>query len=388
MCDINSAGFDSTSPPPPGQVELMNWLMFQRPHLAPYEQWKPDAGDLDEFEKSETGRRSAFALHVSRVLDGLGLGNLQEPEALFVEPAHCFSTEHLSRMLPELSCPLDPVTFRELGFGMLDPNLVRKYTPSQATEVGMGESGASVAASVKPAAVPGVLFDPLYGMAIVRHGKGWRGVNFAGNMWRKRAASRPPAQVQQYLAAYIPAALSDGAFLARGCFEGLLPDVARTDDLQHVPELAVDSPAEFGRLIDTLRSRLEGKSRGFRLWFRGQTEDFLVPDRSGVPDSEFCEYRKVRDTSLVPSLYRSIDSQTATPDGFMKLARHIGDWAADAQVLLPEASNTVDRETGVPYTPKPVPKDGATLRSTMAWPADLTRESQVSGTSDPTSSSK
>jgi len=379
MSDDNSAGFELASAAA-GQVELTNWLMFQRPSFVPYNQWNPGVQDLAGFDESDTGRKSAFALHVARALDGLGLGNLCEPESLFVERAHCFSAEEVARMLPELSCPLDPESFGKLGFGMLDPNLVRKYIASEATELGMGESGSSVAASMKPPAVPGVLFDPLYGMAILRDGSGWRGVNFAGNLWRDRAAKQPPERIKQFLAAYIPTALSDGAFLARNWFNDLLPVVAHTDDLQQVPEITVDSTADFEHLIAALQTRLDGRPSGFRLWFRGQAEDHLVPDRSGVPDRGFCEYRKVRDTSLVPSLYRSIDSQTETPDGFMKLARHIGDWAADAQVLVPEASSIVDRESGASYTPKPMPKEGAYVRASMAVAG--ASHAQIPGISD------
>jgi len=203
-------------------------------------------------------------------------------------------------------------------------------------------------------------------MAILRDGKSWRGVNFAGQLWRQRAAKQPLERRQQFLAAYLPAALSDGALLGRDSFKDVLPDVRHIDDVLQVPEIAVESPAEFRRLIDRLQAQLASGPSGFRLWFRGQTRDYLVPDRSGVVDSGFCEYRKVRDTSLIPSLYRSIDAQTETPDGFMKLARHIGDWAADAQVLLPEASSIVGRESGAPYTPKAVPEEGAHVRASIA----------------------
>src|SRR5262245_53458516 len=114
MSDDNSAGFELDSAAA-GQVELTNWLMFQRPGFVPYDQWNPGVLDLAGFDESDMGRKSAFALYVARALDGLGLGNLYEPESLFVEPAHCFSADQVARMLPELSCPLDPESFRKLG---------------------------------------------------------------------------------------------------------------------------------------------------------------------------------------------------------------------------------------------------------------------------------
>jgi hypothetical protein len=91
---------------------------------------------------------------------------------------------------------------------------------------------------------------------------------FAGQLWCQRATKQPPERRKEFLAAYIPAALSDWTFLARNWFNDLIPAVARADDMQQVPEIAVDSPADFGHLIDALQAHLDSRPSGFRLWFR------------------------------------------------------------------------------------------------------------------------
>jgi len=68
-----------------------------------------------------------------------------------------------------------------------------------------------------------------------------------------------------------------------------------------VPEFEVHSRTELDRIIGRLRNKL-GKNAKAELWFRGQTSDFLL---DGALESEpLCPWRKTRDSSLVPSLYR------------------------------------------------------------------------------------
>jgi hypothetical protein len=70
-----------------------------------------------------------------------------------------------------------------------------------------------------------------------------------------------------------------------------------------VLECEVGSRAELDAVIDRLSAGSE-KFFNYRLWFRGQNSDRLLPDLTPEAKRGICPWRTVRNSSLVPSLYR------------------------------------------------------------------------------------
>jgi hypothetical protein len=81
-----------------------------------------------------------------------------------------------------------------------------------------------------------------------------------------------------------------------------------------VYECEVASRSELDGAVGRLRAGMR-KFPNYELWFRGQTADHLLGDLTAEAEQGVCPWRSVRDSSLVPSLYR----KSALP------GRH-GDW--------------------------------------------------------------
>ncbi|HTB73649.1 MAG TPA: FRG domain-containing protein, partial [Polyangiaceae bacterium] len=247
--------------------------------------------------------------------------------------------------------------FGTLGLDVMCPALVRAYPASIAVAIGGGECTADVVQRMTPQDSPGVIFDPLYGYAIVRRPSKdvWLTVPFADMAFRLAASSVPPPLRQQILSKPMHA-LSIGSILAHDLLAPILPDHghATRQDLQ-VPEIPVHTEREFYRLIERMQRQIDSMP-DLRMWFRGQKVNFLTPDRSELVKRNMAGYCSVRDSSLLPSVYRPPINYQSDPERFAQMIRSVGDWAVSAEYVLPESVTILD-EQGRPYSPKPPPPD-------------------------------
>lgn len=339
----------------PSQTLIFHWSML-RSGLSKTISVPASATSLSD--------RRASILDTCGALNGLGVGNVAEPEAQFIEPAHCLTEDEFERALPQLAAVFDVAAMKRLQLTVLDPELVAQYQASMAVEVGQGMSNASAIRDRFTAKSPVVLFDPLYGMALVDVEGRWRQFCFSDMLWKSRIQGMPPHLIKRHLERTIDS-LSEGVALAKGTIAAVLTPEQRVGLTQGIPpEIVVHTPAELSATLDRLQDTLTASGVPLRMWFRGQTKDYLVPDRSELVASGIARYCSVRDTSLVPSLYRVLDSHHTSPQAFARLARHVGDWILNARVQLPDGITILDAQGKAPYTPKPI-TERATARATL-----------------------
>lgn len=342
------------------QSALLMWAM-QRARLLEYDEWCRTSR-RDTAARTDSDLRTAYIHDIVGALNLLGLGNTIEPESLFIEPLHAYTPAEAAAALDAACPPFPAAELQEAGLGVLSPRLVAGYAASQATAVGAGTSCASFLESTfgaKP-----VLCDHLYGMGLVRSDGRWRQVCFANSLWQEHAVGLPPAVARQHLSESLYA-LSQGTVISRALLEPVLPDYARQALRGHrVPEIAVEDQAQLYSWIDRIRDQVARSNMMLRMWFRGQSDDFLVPDRSRLVEKGITRYSDVRDSSLVPALFRGIDQLTATPSGLMRLVRHVGDWAHNAQAILPDLATILNPTGTARHVPRPVP-DQATATASM-----------------------
>ena len=332
------------------QWDIFSWAMM-RGRLKEYEQWTPNS---NESGLSDEAKKKAYIVSIAGTLNFLGLHNLDEPESLLIEPAHCFDPQEIAKILASLPGGLDSKLLGSLKLDLLDPYLVRQYMPVQSVEIGAGGSATMAAQNECSDAIPAVLFDPLYGMAIIPKEGRWRQICFADTIWRNRIIGMSPNLISQHLARTLDS-LSEGVLIAKQFLSSALPEEAKEHfENLSIPELVLHSPDDLSVAIRDLHNALAKSGVDLKLWFRGQPTDYLVPDRTILVQNGMAKYCSVRDSSLIPSLYRNIDFHNAQPSRFMRLVRHLGDWAVTAKSLLPPAVTILDSEGRIPYRPKPV----------------------------------
>ncbi len=74
------------------------------------------------------------------------------------------------------------------------------------------------------------------------------------------------------------------------------------DEVLH---LEVSNRSELETIVTKMRDYVATQP-AYELWFRGQNQDYLLPDLTALAATGIGPWRSVRDTSLVPSLYREL----------------------------------------------------------------------------------
>lgn len=129
-----------------------------------------------------------------------------------------------------------------------------------------------------------------------------------------------------------------------------------TFDDADVPTVEVASQRDLEALADDLHNACEAAPAKISAVFRGQTSEYLLPDRRALVNAGVCLYSDIRDHSVVPSLYRHYDLFLNDPKHFRSFASHLLDWSLYSDIVFgdPAIYATLD---GRPYVPKQVPGD-------------------------------
>jgi len=137
---------------------------------------------------------------------------------------------------------------------------------------------------------------------------------------------RSPIPLVRVLADLGPAShLAQGVFIAALLFGNHFgPNVRKAYDLSEVPEIIVSSETEYLNLIDKLRNLT--LIPNLELWFRGQTQDYLMPSRDELFSSGMVPYGDVQDSSLVSSLHRVVDRFYGSVSEFQNLVDELDWW--------------------------------------------------------------
>jgi hypothetical protein len=351
---------DPSSPPPrfPHDPAVASSRVLHhvrwRSALPDPQSYEPSLTEADYFadlREPELIRRAAYYRALGRHLDMLGLQSPLEPDLPAAQPFHPLDSARVATKLGELGFDADVAAeLVRAGVSVASRRMVRGARWHDDGE----DSFADQVLANFPADMGAV--DPLYGVALWRHGRHTANRTFAiGTLARRIEAVAPERRGQALRGPLQDLMLGEGVSTGRELFAGCLHAGARRAYERHqVAEYTVQDLRQFHRLIDRLSAAVasNGDFHNAHLWFRGQTADYLIPDRAALARAGVLPYSLAPESSIVPSLYRVIDAQTDSPESFHRLVHHLGDWALSADLLV--------TSTTVPPVPPPPP--GTTTR--------------------------
>jgi hypothetical protein len=207
------------------------------------------------------------------------------------------------------------------------------------------------------------LFDPLQGFVLWRDG-GRVGSGWLGNQRDIFELERADPGVK----ALLLRSHSDHFCLGKSLLMRLIGPLMRrrwaiTFDGADIPTVEVSSQLELEQLADDLRNACEAAPANISAVFRGQTREYLLPDREALVSAAVFLYSDVRDHSVVPSLYRHSDRFLNDPAHFRAFASHLLDWMLCSDLVFGDPVRYASMD-GEPYVPRQLPPD-ATATMTL-----------------------
>jgi hypothetical protein len=200
------------------------------------------------------------------------------------------------------------------------------------------------------------LFDPITGFVI------WKQGDKPHNFWLGNQADLVTLQTQsEPLRSLLVKSPSDNFSLGGSLLKRLVGPLLRKRrefevDPAGIVTMTVTSQKDLEGLADDLRNACEISPLNLTVVFRGQTDEYLLPDRKDLVARMICPYSDVRDHSVVPSMYRHIDRFLDKLTDFRDFAGHLLDWGLWSDLVFgdPVTYQTLD---GHPYVPKEPPAE-------------------------------
>lgn len=218
------------------------------------------------------------------------------------------------------------------------------------------------------------VFDPLTGFLIWPDAGQVRNCWF-GNLRDLVELQRQPALLKSVLLR----SPSDHFSIGRSLWTRLVgprvqgPWTIGQDDAD-IPTVVVDSQRDLEALAAAIvEACAKAPLLQVHAVFRGQNEEFRLPDREHLVRAMVTPYSDVRDHSVVPSMYRRYDTYADDPATFRRFALALVDWhyRSDRVFGDPAEYRTLD---GRPTTPRAVPADShATMQASFAGTAEVER---------------
>jgi hypothetical protein len=207
------------------------------------------------------------------------------------------------------------------------------------------------------------LFDQMVGFLLWLDG-GRRRNFWLGNQRDLVEVEQMPAPLKNLL---VPSH-SDHFSLGKSLFTRMVGPLMRERryfefDVAGIPTLRVESQRDLDAFADDLRNACQRAPLPISIFFRGQTDEHLLPDRSHLVKAGIALYSDVRDHSMVPSLYRKYDQFLGDPRHFRAFVSLLQDWSFCSDMVFGDPA-TYTTLYGEPYNPTPVPGN-ATATMTM-----------------------
>lgn len=272
----------------------------------------------------EQARRAHYFSELADDIANLGLSNPHERSALGLEPAHPVPPARMERELEKLGGPLLPL--KKAGMSLVSLPMVARAAPE--SEASMLHRRVGSHTSLQ-------LLDPLYGFVFFRENGRYRNHCLALDFWNSRLATMPPGIRAALWENRADDLLSGGALAGRLLFDNLVPAEPDAIKRSAVAELVVRSQAHLNEVVSALQEGAKAIN-GVQLWFRGQGQDYRVPDRTALAQRGLVPYSNIRESSLVPSLFRRFDSHLESFASYESLLRGISAWVEASKVLLPD----------------------------------------------------
>lgn len=276
--------------------------------------------------------RAVYFTEVATILKQLGLSNPHEKSALTLEPTHPVLNTNLKKAFKKLKLnPTYTKLFEDAKLSLISLKMLSYYAP---------DSDASMLLNAG-ADNPLYLLDPLYGFIFIPAQGRMKNHCFAIDLWGAHLKSMPKSLSQKIWKDRANCMLSGGALAGRIIFKDLLPE--ETDPLKicSPAEIVVDSEKELEELIEKLRS-LSQNMPEIDLWFRGQSKDYVTPERLELAKVGIAPYSNIQDSNLTPSLYRHYDTFTDNIENFEKMTLDLAEWVFHAKKVI--ASNNLSKQ--------------------------------------------
>jgi len=275
----------------------------------------------------EQALRASYFTEMASVINNLGLSNPHERSALSIEPTHPVPPRYLSNAVDSLGINSKlRTTYNKAKLSLISLAMLECYSPdSDATRMRKGSHRA-----------PLYLLDPLYGFAYFRGKDRLHNHCFAIDLWSSHLSSMPKDLANDLWSRRSDSMLSGGAFAGRVIFKEML--ALETDPLKRctVPAINVSSEIELCDLVAKLKAAASASEfPNMQLWFRGQTKDYITPDRLELSKLGITPYSNIRESDFTPSLYRKYDSFLENSDSFENLVIELAEWVHCAKLLVP-----------------------------------------------------
>lgn len=316
-----------------------------------YEEWKKELLEAKKRSGKQSNIRAFKGLHreqlerasyfseLSGVINKLGLSNPHERSALSIEPTHPVQEKHLDKAFDNLNItPLLRQTHRKNKLSLISLEMLRRYAPSSDAQIMISAGFNS----------PLYLLDPLYGFIHFPQNKKISNHCFAIDVWSAHLKSMPPQLSKKLWERRADNMLSGGAIAGRHLFNSLIPK--ENDPLKYSspPVLQAGSEAELIDILKEIRNNADSVP-GVEIWLRGQSRDYLTPDRSDLTGMGIAPYSNVRDSDFTPSLYRKYDDFLGSTDKYENLVLELAEWVhyANQIISLNGLSTTKSQVAGV-----------------------------------------
>ncbi|MEJ7811465.1 MAG: FRG domain-containing protein [Gemmatimonadaceae bacterium] len=347
---------DAMASLPSDLLELLTHSRW-RAALPPATSYAVARTPLDAPADHDPARRAEYFRAMAPRVNELGIHSPDEPDLLTLLPPHADPPERVPALFASLGYPSEVAArFASAGLSVISLPLVAGYFA--------GETQYSLLVSRRGLASERYLLDPNYGVVIWREGGDIRHHCFALGAWLRETEGLGAAHMEAR--AHEPMrSLVQGVEFGRLLFQPVFgAQVKPAYDALEVAEVVVERPSTFAMLVDGLR-RLTGQvAPKVQLWFRGQPQDYQMPDRGELARAGVLPYGDVRQSSLVPALYRGrgVDGSVGTLADYERFVRHVGDWLFRASTVFGPAHTT--RRAGPAAAPGSAP--GATATVTLS----------------------
>lgn len=281
--------------------------------------------------------RAAYFTEMASVLRHLGLSNPHEKTALTIEPTHPVLNSNLEKSFKRLK--LNPEYAKQLKnakLSLISLKMLSSYAPdSDATKMLSAGLDNSL-----------YLLDPLYGFVFFPRQGRISNHCFAIDLWDAHLETMPKSISQELWKDRANSMLSGGSLAGRLIFKDILPEERDPLKLSSPAEILVDSEAELTDLISSLRSSAKNFPE-VELWFRGQSKDYVTPERLELAKAGIAPYSNIQDSDFTPSLYRKYDGFTEKIECFEKMILDLAEWVFHAKKVIATSEKIVPPLNGV-----------------------------------------
>jgi len=351
------------------QQRVLQYVMEKK--LSPEYDAPPDAmAGSESTEAARYASRSEFFRRFGTVFAQLGA--LPAELRLTLEPLHPLPDGQLESWLTQRleDAGVSPATLHA-GLSALSRGLFTSY--------GIGQHMLFDAIEAPKDHPDLFLFDPLAGFIL------WTDNGKTRNFWLGNQrdileVERMPAPLKSLFVQ----SHSDHFSLGKSLFTRMVGPLLRERryfelDEADIPSIRVESQRDLDALADDLRDACQRAPLPISMFFRGQTNEYLLPDRSHLVKAGVTLYSDVRDHSVVPSLYRKYDQLLNDPRHFRAFVSLLQDWGFCSDMVFGEPARYTT-PSGEPYTPIAVPPDAnATMTMHFAGGSNGLRAFEDSG---------